>query len=148
LDWRRTHITGVVQTVSEQARAVAPIIRISAAVFRNWPSDRDSVGQDWKTWCERGYLDFVCPMNYTTSDVQFENWGRNQRQWAGKTPCYPGIGAWELTPDRVMGQIQLTRRLDTRGFVLFNYDSGAARELVPLLGQGITRRTKTMGPGP
>ena len=34
---------------------------LSAAVFRNWSTDRDSVGQDWKLWCERGYLDFLCP---------------------------------------------------------------------------------------
>jgi uncharacterized lipoprotein YddW (UPF0748 family) len=139
LDWRRTHITAVVQRVSEQARGFQPKIRLSAAVFRHWPTDRDSVGQDWRLWCERGYLDFVCPMNYTTSAVQFENWGRSQQAWAGSTPCYPGIGAWVMTPDQVMGQIQVTRRLDTGGFVIFNYDPRAAGELVPLLGQGITR---------
>jgi uncharacterized lipoprotein YddW (UPF0748 family) len=140
LEWRRANITAVVQAVSEQARAVRPTIRLSAAVFRNWPADRDSVGQDWRFWCERRYLDFVCPMDYTTSEVQFENWGRNQKEWAGTTPCYLGIGAWVITPDRVIGQIQVTRRLNTGGFVVFNYDSRAAGELVPLLGQGITRK--------
>jgi uncharacterized lipoprotein YddW (UPF0748 family) len=140
LEWRRAHITAVVQAVSAQARAIRPAVRLSAAVFRNWPADRDSVGQDWRLWCERGYLDFVCPMDYTTSEVQFENWGRNQKEWAGTTPCYPGIGAWVMTPDRVIGQIQATRRLGTGGFVVFNYDARAAGELVPLLGQGITRK--------
>lgn len=138
LDWRRSNINAVVQAVSEQARAIRPTIKISAAVFRNWRADRDSVGQDWKLWCERGWLDFVCPMNYTTSNVQFENWGRNQRDWAGATPCYPGIGAWVMTPDRVIGQIELTRRLNTGGFIIFNYDSRAAGELVPILGLGVT----------
>ncbi len=139
LDWRRVNITTVVRRVSEQARVVRPQIRISAAVFRNWPADRDGVGQDWRLWCERGWLDFVCPMNYTGSEVQFENWSRKQQGWAGTTPCYPGVGAWELTPERVIGQIQATRRLNTRGFVVFNYDAAAAAELVPLLGDGITR---------
>ena len=46
-----------------------------------------------------------------------------------------------MTPDRVIGQIQVTRRLNTGGFVVFNYDARAAGELVPLLGQGITRKT-------
>jgi len=59
---------------------------------------------------------------------------------AGTTPCYPGIGAWVITSDRVIGQIQVTRRLNTGGFVVFNYDARAAGELVPLLGQGITRK--------
>jgi uncharacterized lipoprotein YddW (UPF0748 family) len=142
LDWRREHITGVVRAVSQQARAVRPKIKLSAAVFRNWPRDRDEVGQDWKLWCERGYLDFVCPMDYTASDAQFGNWVKHQRDWAGKTPCYPGIGAWVMTPDRVIGQIQITRQNDTRGFVVFNYDAGAARDLVPRLGQGTTRKTR------
>jgi len=146
LDWRRANITTVVQRVSEQARAVRPQIRISAAVFRNWPADRDAVGQDWRLWCERGYLDFVCPMDYTSSEVQFENWGRKQQAWAGTTPCCPGIGAWELTPDRVIGQILATRRLSTRGFVVFNYDARAAAELVPLLGVGITRKADVGAP--
>ncbi|MHB9010059.1 MAG: family 10 glycosylhydrolase [Limisphaerales bacterium] len=139
LDWRRGHITAVVKAVSEQARAVRPKVKLSAAVYRNWVTDRDSVAQDWKLWCERGYLDFVCPMNYTASDAQFENWVRQQRVWAGRTPCYPGIGAWELTPDRVIGQIQLARRHGTGGFVLFNYDGLAAGELLPRLGRGLTK---------
>ncbi len=139
LEWRRGHITAVVQSVSERAREVNPAIRLSAAVFRNWPTDRDGVGQDWKLWCENGYLDFVCPMDYTSSDGQFENWVKSQKGWAGRTPCYPGIGAWELTADRVVGQIGIVRREGMGGFVLFNYDGAAARELVPLLGRGVTR---------
>ena len=142
LDWRRSQITAVVKAVSEQARAARPNVRVSAAVFRNWPRDRDEVGQDWKLWCERGYLDFVCPMDYTASDAQFGNWVNQQKTWSGRTPCYPGIGAWVLTPDRVIGQIQITRRNDTKGFVVFNYDAGAAQNLVPLLGQGTTRQTR------
>jgi len=30
------------------------------------------VGQDWKLWCERGYLDFVCPMDYRSDSGHFE----------------------------------------------------------------------------
>ena len=66
----------MVKAVSEQVRRVKPKIKISAAVFRNWAVDRDGVGQDWKLWCERGYLDFVCPMDYTESDGQFDVWVR------------------------------------------------------------------------
>jgi uncharacterized lipoprotein YddW (UPF0748 family) len=144
LDWRRGNVTTVVKAVSEQARAAKPKIKLSAAVFRNWPSDRDSVGQDWKLWCDRGYLDFVCPMDYTESEAQFGNWVKQQKEWAGKVPCYPGIGAsatrLNLGPDRVIGQIQLARQHDTRGFVIFNYGVTEAKDLVPMLGKGITRK--------
>ncbi|MBM4085556.1 MAG: hypothetical protein FJ272_12255, partial [Planctomycetes bacterium] len=142
LDWRRANITAVVKAVAEQARAVKPKIKISAAVFRNWAVDRDTVGQDWKLWCENGYLDFVCPMNYTDSDQQFDNWIAMQKKWAGKVPVYPGIGAYvmQVKPERVIGQILITRRHQTGGFTVFNYGPAEAKDLVPMLGLGITAR--------
>jgi len=116
----------------------------SAAVFRNWPSDRDSVGQDWKVWCDKGWLDFVCPMDYTPSHRQFENMVTQQVGWAGRVPCYPGIGesasSSRLGVDGVIEQIQITRRLKTGGFTIFNYGVTEAKELVPLLGLGVTAK--------
>jgi uncharacterized lipoprotein YddW (UPF0748 family) len=144
LDWRRDNITTVVKAVSDEARKVKPRIKISAAVFPNWVTDRDGVGQDWKLWCEKGYLDFVCPMDYTSSNNHFNNLVQKQVAWAGKTPCYPGIGASAATPrpgaDKVIDQINITRRHNTRGFVVFNYGAVESRELLPVLGMGITAR--------
>lgn len=144
LEWRRSNITAVVKAVSEQARAVRPTIKLSAAVFPNWTADRDGVGQDWKLWCERGYMDFVCPMDYTTSNRRFRNLVEQQVQWAGKVPCYPGIGlsasTSEFGVDRVIDQIRITRQFGTRGFTIFNYGVPESAEILPMLGQGITAR--------
>jgi uncharacterized lipoprotein YddW (UPF0748 family) len=144
LDWRRDNISTVVREVSRQARQVRPGVKLSAAVFRNWASDRDSVGQDWKLWCERGWLDFVCPMDYTPSDVQLGNWITSQQRWAGQTPCYPGLAVFEhgrrLPFDHTLQQILLTRRYQTGGFLVFDYGDVHAHGLLPLLGQGATRR--------
>lgn len=142
-DWRRGNITAVVKAVSEQARAIKPKIRLSAAVFSNWPADRDSVGQDWKLWCEKAYLDFVCPMDYTPFNVNFEDMVARQIGWAGKTPCYPGIGvsasSSHFGADRTIAQIDITRRHRTGGFVIFNYGKAESRDLLPMLGLGITK---------
>jgi uncharacterized lipoprotein YddW (UPF0748 family) len=143
LDFRREQITRVVAEVHRRVKAVRPACRVSAAVFRNWPLDRDSVGQDWKVWCDRGYLDFVCPMDYTPSDAQLEQWVTEQRKWAGRVPCYPGIGAavWPQPNDaaKVIEQVNVTRRLETGGFTIFEYNRPAADTLVPLCGKGLTR---------
>jgi len=143
-DFRRKQITTVVKAVSAGARKIKPDIEISAAVFRNWPSDRDSVAQDWKLWCDRGYLDFVCPMDYTASNSQFERMAAQQLNWAGRVRCYPGIGlsVWPDTTDtcRLIDQIKITRRLGTGGFTIFNYGPDQARNVLPMLGKGITRR--------
>jgi uncharacterized lipoprotein YddW (UPF0748 family) len=144
LDWRRGNITTVVKAVSEAARALKPKVKLSAAVFRNWNTDRDAVGQDWKLWCDKGYLDFVCPMDYTPLNSRFENMVTQQVQWAGRTPCYPGLGVSASSSrfgvDRAIEQIIITRRHGTHGFVIFNYGVKESKELLPMLGRGITRK--------
>ncbi|MBN2507115.1 MAG: family 10 glycosylhydrolase [Verrucomicrobia bacterium] len=147
LEWRRSQITAVVQAVSTQTRTLKPHLKISAAVFRNWPRDRDTVGQDWKLWCDRGYLDFVCPMDYTSSNRSFENMLVSQLEWAGRVPCYPGIGLSASSShfgiDRLIEQIQITRRHRTGGFVIFNYGVTESRDVLPRLGLGITAVAQT-----
>jgi hypothetical protein len=67
-----------------------------------------------------------------------------QVQWAGRTPCYPGIGVSASTShfgvDRVIEQINITRRNNTGGFIIFNYGVTESQELLPLLGLGITAK--------
>lgn len=144
LDFRRDNITRVVAGVSEAIRTKKPQVKVSAAVFRNWPADRDSVGQDWKLWCDRGYLDFVCPMDYTASALEFGNSVAQQQRWAGRVACYPGIGlsVWPTPADipRLIEQIRACRNLGTRGFTVFDYRALEAREVLPWCGMGITRR--------
>jgi uncharacterized lipoprotein YddW (UPF0748 family) len=144
LDFRRDNITAVVAAVSREVRKVKPNVKISAAVFVNWTLDRDNVGQDWKLWCERGYLDFVCPMDYTPDTAEFQGLVQRQVEWAGKAGCYPGIGfsCWGAGADifTLFRMIQITRQAGTGGFTIFNYGPAEAREIVPLCGLGISRK--------
>ena len=144
LDFRRDNITRVVAGTSDAVRKARPKMKISAAVFGNWPVDRDSVSQDWKLWCERGYLDFVCPMDYTPHLGQFEAQVAQQIGWAGKAACYPGIGlsVWPRPTDpvKLFDFIAATRRLKTGGFTIFEYRATEARDVVPLCGKGMTRK--------
>jgi uncharacterized lipoprotein YddW (UPF0748 family) len=144
LDFRRAQITRVVKEVSDALHAMSPRREVSAAVFRNWPRDRDSIGQDWKVWCDKGYLDFVCPMDYTDSTSSFENYVTQQLTWCGKVPCYPGIGlsVWPNRTDicKLIDQIEITRKHQTGGFTIFNYGSPEANDVVPMCGLGITRK--------
>ena len=70
-DWRCRQITSLVAAVSREAKKIRPGLKISAAVFGSYPGCRESVAQDWPQWIKAGYLDFVCPMDYTTSDAEF-----------------------------------------------------------------------------
>lgn len=141
--WCQGNINALVRTTSEQARLARPGLAVSAAVFRNWEVDSRSVMQDWKLWCERGWLDFVCPMDYTTNHGVFDAWVRRQKQHAGRAGLLPGIGASAsnstLEADAVVEQIEISRKHGAKGFILFNYGEHEARDTIPMLGLGATR---------
>ncbi|MEW6359158.1 MAG: family 10 glycosylhydrolase [Planctomycetota bacterium] len=138
-DWRRDQITQVVAAVSEQARKVDPRVKISAAVFRDWAAHRQSVGQDWKLWCEKGYLDFVCPMDYTDSPDRFRKDVVSQVDWvAGTVPLYPGIGAFSSSsrfpdPSHLLHQVEIARNEGADGFLIFHYNEDLATRFLPAL---------------
>jgi len=136
-DWRCRQITTLVAAVHREAKRLRPEIKLSAAVFGSYPDCRRSVGQDWVAWVRAGYLDFLCPMDYTTNDLRFTNLVENQlRLVEARVPVYPGIGAWRLEPDRVVGQIYHARRLGAPGFTIFNFQPDAARALLPAIALG------------
>ncbi|MCX7045244.1 MAG: family 10 glycosylhydrolase [Candidatus Sumerlaeota bacterium] len=145
LEFRRSNITTVVRSVSETLRKSRPQTKISAAVFRNWPADRDSIGQDWKTWVDKGWLDFACPMDYERDLRGFDRMVRRQKEWMGAHPFYPGIGrsVWSFPNDIVLvcEEIKKTREIGTGGFMIFNYSAPEAAETVPMCGKGITRKS-------
>ena len=122
LEFRCDNILRLVEQVHRETRAKAPGCKISAAVFKNYPTCRDSVGQDWALWARKGWVDFVCPMNYTASDAQFANLVRNELEvLAGSVPCYPGIGLLKgMGPTGAARQIDITRRLGAGGFVIWS----------------------------
>ncbi len=141
--WCQGNINTLVQTTSEEVRKVRPGIKVSAAVFRNWEVDSRVVMQDWKLWCEKGWLDFVCPMDYTMNDGTYDSWVRTQKVLAGPAGIVPGIGASashaSLGADGVISQINITRKHGTKGFIIFNYGENEAKTTIPLLGLGTTK---------
>ncbi len=139
-DWRREQITGLVRTVSQEARALKPKLKVSAAVWGGWANARQSIGQDAQAWIDAGYLDFVCPMNYESKDEDFIGWTRKQVDAINRrTPLYIGIGAYKLSgPEQLARQIQLSRELGGDGFVIFQLNEKLATEFLPPLRLGTT----------
>lgn len=142
-DWRCEQITRLVRDMRSAIGKGGKSIKISAAVFSSYPSCRTSVAQDWVSWIENGYLDFVCPMDYTNSNSTFQSLVETQMNYvAGQVPLYPGVGVGSgsssLTPDQTMVQLLITRRLNTKGFVLFSYSAYLSETILPILHKGFT----------
>ena len=141
LAFRRRNISRLVEAVSLGAREIRPGIEISAAVFWNWEADRDRIGQDWRLWIERGWLDFVCPMTYTTEAGAFEHSVGLTRTWAGQgTVLLPGIGAsLGQRPDDTLRQVLIARERGAQGFVVFDLNQHIVDDVLPLFKLGVTR---------
>jgi len=140
-NWRCRQITSLVETISREVRKIRRGIKISAAVFSDYPSCREHQAQDWPEWVKAGYLDFVCPMNYTNDENRFAALVKRQVELiGGRIPLYPGIGALsshsKLTPEGVLKQISRARSLGASGFVLFHLNAETAETIIPKLGFG------------
>ncbi len=147
-DWRVQQITRLVRLVHKRVREIRPEVKISAAVFGGYPSCVTSIGQDWIAWAKAGYLDFVCPMNYTEDDKFFTDLLENQLDLMPKgVAIYPGIGATAsnslLTPDAVIGQIHHARFLGASGWAIFNYSTNISNTILPAIQMGVSRLKAT-----
>ena len=140
--WRQSLITDVVQRTSTQVRIDKPNVKITAAVFANWIVDKNTIGQDWVSWLNAGYLDFAVPMDYNSSNAGFDASIVNQKSWTGGKPFYPAIGLSStgnnMPSDQVIDQIKITRQRSTGGFFVFNLAADELNRIVPTLGLGTT----------
>ena len=141
--WRAEQITSFVRSVRASIRKLNPGIQLSAAVYRRYPSCRDSLGQDWGRWLKEDLVDFVCPMNYTEDSLNFANVTREQlAQPNAQNRIRPGIGVTssesQLKADQVVDQIQTLRKQGATGFVLFDLGSTLRDDVLPILRLGTT----------
>jgi uncharacterized lipoprotein YddW (UPF0748 family) len=138
-DWRCQQITRFVRSVSTEARRLNPHVRISAAVFPDYPACRQNVGQDWADWARKGYVDFLCPMDYYRDPTEFRRAVMRQAaRLGGVAPLYPGIGvtpSYTLTPEETLRQVEIATTAGADGFVLFDFGPQMACEHVPALGE-------------
>lgn len=141
LEFRCERISAIVKTVSTAVRRVNSTVKISAAVFRDWPNCRESVGQDWARWCREGWLDFVCPMTYTTDPELYRDLVKIHRE--AVPPGFPivegiGIASGSGTmddPGQVALHIILARKAGAVGFCGFCYRPEATTRLLAPLTQ-------------
>lgn len=149
-EWRREQITRVVRGMRQAVNQRNKEVKISAAVFSSYPSCKTSIAQDWVSWLENGYLDFACPMDYTSSSAVFENLVSNQLNYvAGKAPLYPGMsigsGETSLSSDQIIQQILVTRKYQTNGFIIFVYNTTLSEIILPNLRKGIVADPEKTG---
>ena len=148
-DWRRHLQTSLVKRIAEGARRIDPNVKLSLAARASMTGSYESDAQDWVTWSKEGYLDFLCPMNYTDRVEVLRN--KLQPQVAavrGAVPIYAGLGVSPVrsaTPVNLSQQIQLARELGADGFLVFAL-SPFSRAMLPTVRLGPTSAPVTLMP--
>ena len=128
----------VMSFVAEARRHVKRPKILSAAVYGKYPACIASVGQDWPRWIDFDIVDYVVPMDYTSSQSKFEEYLRQQ---ASRSLCTKrtivglGVSANEskLQANQVVQQINLVRKYGFVGYALFKLDGRLACSIFPAL---------------
>lgn len=121
--FRRARLTAMVMRVRTALKAARPSATLSAAVVPDFAYAYGSRLQDWRTWLDQSLVDVVCPMAYAKDVDQFEAQISEAQSLAGSRAVWAGIGAYRLSADETLRQIDAARRLKTDGVILFSYDS-------------------------
>ncbi len=140
--WRRDRVTDLVRGLYQQATAIDPDVKISAAVIA-WgegPSDRDSwyrtrtyseVYQDWRGWLEEGIIDLAIPMTYhrdgdPNQRVWYDRWVEFAKNNQYDRHVAIGVGAYLNSSDSTISQLRRAQAPSrsgqmVRGQVIYSY---------------------------
>ncbi|MEO6212171.1 MAG: family 10 glycosylhydrolase [Vicinamibacterales bacterium] len=124
--WRAFRVSRMTALIARLRKAVketrpAALVSVAAA-----PDKRDALTrrmQDWGAWLNDGLIDALCPMAYTLEPARFAEQIAAARDAAGSRPVWAGIGAYRLSPQQTIDNIQTARKLGAAGVILFSYDS-------------------------
>lgn len=124
LTYRAEPVTRFVERLRGATKARGK--ELSAAVFPDYPDCLIGVGQDWAAWVERGLLDLLLPMNYTSSAEIARRRTQAHRAYVnGKTPIWEGLGksshaSYQPTKN-LIAQVEAVLSAGAEGICLFHY---------------------------
>jgi uncharacterized lipoprotein YddW (UPF0748 family) len=123
-EWRVSKITGFVERLHGLTENLG--MKLSAAVFAGYPDCIYIQGQDWVQWAERGIIDYLFPMNYTTSlRYAVTRTVSHLALVGGRVPVWEGLAraAAPSQPDILPELVRGVREAGAQGAVLFHYPS-------------------------
>jgi uncharacterized lipoprotein YddW (UPF0748 family) len=127
--YRRDVLTSLADRLARKGRSTRKGIVVSAAVVPDQATALYHKYQDWPLWLERGIIDAVCPMTYTTerSILKLQVEEARERVRKGQM-LWAGVAAYRLPIEGVIDSIRVARQAGASGVVLFSHESLAAKE--------------------
>ncbi len=114
-----TNLTDFVRQINMRIKQIKPDCELSAAVKPDYMIARREFFQDWLTWVNNGYVDFVCLMAYTSDISKIVN--KTLEAVNDPSKVAVGLGLYNLSPDKIKEQVKIVRSKPFGGFVIFSY---------------------------
>ncbi len=73
-DWKRDQVTGLLEMLVKKVRLLRPNIQISTTGCMSYSRAFHEAYQDWPSWLNRGLVDFITLMCYTSKPEEFEKY--------------------------------------------------------------------------
>lgn len=130
-DWRRKNVDDFIERVSVEVKKAKPHVMFGISPFGIWKPDEiagikgtsayDTLYADSRKWFHQGWVDYLAPQLYWTSNKagqrfpELLNWWRNENK--KKRHLWPGIATYRVgdqdkpdyTPEEMLLQIDTTR---------------------------------------
>jgi uncharacterized lipoprotein YddW (UPF0748 family) len=113
-------LTDLVAMLYRRIKTVRPALLVSAAVKPDYQVARDEYQQDWASWLNAGYLDFVCLMAYGKNIAPALR--KNLAAITDPSRVIIGLGAYALSPGTIADQVRSVNRSPYGGICLFSYE--------------------------
>ncbi len=123
--WRRNQVSQFVASTYKLCKNIRKSVQLTVAA-QAWTDRAYMVAyQDWRYWLEKGIVDAVVIMNYSTDRQLVRNITQTVVNLPYKKPVYIGLGAYLMLnkPDLLFLQIKDCQQLRAKGIVLFSYDA-------------------------
>ena len=126
----------ITQFVADARHHVKRPMLLTTAVYGKYPNCIASVGQDWPRWLDLNIVDYVAPMDYTSSISKFRELLAQQASLstrAMRTIIGIGVTANEskLNAKEVSQQVSLARQCGFAGQALFKLDANLEAKVLP-----------------
>ena len=126
----------ITQFVADARHRVKRPKQLTAAVYGKYPNCITSVGQDWPRWLDLNIVDYVAPMDYTSSTSQFRALLAQQASLSTRAKrTIVGIGVManesKLNAQQVNQQVSLARKSGFAGQALFKLDANLEARVLP-----------------
>lgn len=96
---------------------------ISAAVIADPVFARADKGQDWPTWVQKKWIDFVVPMAYSMPPLEIEARARIYNRLVGVDHVLIGLGVYGGRDEFLAESVGLLRAVPVAGYAIFSYNA-------------------------